>query len=167
MNNQIRSPNPLLMSKDVPQFTPPWMVFRSFTGVKSGALRAYNICLASLLPIPAKTMELASWVSCHHKVHTCTHSLYFMNVYIPELPGISLTLLPTTLTHFPVSLQICFLTEQLVISLLLGSRRRPGFLGCQKSLAEGVPTSCGFHPKPFTPPSGYPEMFHGRSARPK
>lgn len=21
-------------------------------------------------------MELASWVSCHHKVHTCTHSLF-------------------------------------------------------------------------------------------
>jgi len=22
-------------------------------------------------------MELASWVSCHHKVHTCTHSLFY------------------------------------------------------------------------------------------
>lgn len=79
-----------------------------------------------------------------------------MNVYIPKLPGISLPLLPTTLTHFPVSLRTCFLTEQLVISLSLGSRRRPGFLGCQKSLAEGAPTSCGFHAEPFTPPSGYP-----------
>lgn len=53
------------------------MVFRSFTGVKSGGLRAYNICLAPLLPIPAKIMELASWVSCHHKIHTCTHSLFY------------------------------------------------------------------------------------------
>lgn len=53
------------------------MVFRSFTGVKSGGLRAYNICLAPLLPIPAKIMQLASWVSCHHKVHTCTHSLFY------------------------------------------------------------------------------------------
>lgn len=53
------------------------MVFRSFTGVKSGGLRAYNICLLWLLPIPAKIMELTSWVSCHHKVHTCTHSLFY------------------------------------------------------------------------------------------
>lgn len=143
------------------------MVFRSFTGVKPGGLKAYNICLAPLLPIPAKIKELASWVSHHHKVHTHAHTLYFINVYIPELPGISLLLLPTTLTHFPVSLQICFLTEQLVISLPLGSRQRPGFLGCQKSLAEGAPTRCGFHLEPFTPPSGYPEMFHGRSVTPK
>lgn len=142
------------------------MVFRSFTGVKSGGLRAYNICLAPLLPIPAKIMQLASWVSCHHKVHTCTHSLFYERLHT-ELPGISLPLLPTTLTHFPVSLRICFLIKQLVISLLLGSRRRPGLLGWQKSLAEGAPTSCGFHSGLFTSPSGYPEMFHGRSARPK
>lgn len=53
------------------------MVFRSLTGVKPGGLRAYNICLAPLLPIPAKTMEPASWFSCHHKIHTRTHSLFY------------------------------------------------------------------------------------------
>lgn len=143
------------------------MVFRSFTGVKSGGLRAYNICLVWLLPIPAKIMELASWVSCHHKVHTCTHTLFYECLHTRAARNLTpvashhlntLSCISVDLFSHRAAGNIPFAWEQ---------AERPDFLGCQKSLAEGAPTSCGFHLKPFTPPSGYPEMFHGRSARPK
>lgn len=141
-----------------------WTVLKSFTRVKSGGLRAHNICLALLLPIPAKIMELASWVSRHHKTHTCTHSLFYGCLQTRAARNLA-----RVASHHPSTLAC--------ISARLLSHQGAGCVPSAwqqeeatlpqvpAALAEGVPTPCGFQLRPFTPPSGNPEMFHRRSTR--